>query len=100
VNRMHRTALPEAATLPAARAEAAADALAAKPDDPATRLAEAALRVHAELAGAAEHDARMAKRFAAAHPTVPVLAVPALPADVHDLDGLRRIGMLLDPAAH
>ena len=30
-------------------------------------LAEAALRVHAEIAAAAEHDARMAKRFSAAH---------------------------------
>jgi hypothetical protein len=34
----------------------------------------------------------MARRFAAAHPGVPMVAVPALPADVHDLDGLRRIG--------
>ncbi len=95
VNRMHRTAMPAASPLAAARADAAADALAAKPDDPATRLAEAALRVHAELAGAAEQDARMARRFAAAHPGVPVVAVPALPVDVHDLDGLRTIGTLL-----
>jgi anion-transporting ArsA/GET3 family ATPase len=98
VNRIRRTSLPEGVSLPAARAEAAADALAAKPDDPAIHLAEAALRVHAELAAAAEHDARMTKRFAAAHPGVPVIAVPALPADVHDLDGLRRIGELLAPA--
>jgi anion-transporting ArsA/GET3 family ATPase len=98
VNRIRRTSLPEGTTLPAARAEAAAEALAAKPRDPATVLAEAALRVHAELAAGAEHDARMAKRFAAAHPGVPVVAVPALPADVHDLDGLRRIGALLGPS--
>jgi anion-transporting ArsA/GET3 family ATPase len=98
VNRIRRTSLPEGTTLPAARAEAAADALAAKPEDPATLLAEAALRVHAELAAAAEHDARMTKRFAAAHPGVPVIAVPALPVDVHDLDGLRQIGELLGPA--
>ena len=95
VNRMRETSLPAGTSLPAARAEAAADALAAKPDDPATRLAEAALRVHVELASAAEHDARMARRFAAAHPRVPMVCVPALPADVHDLDGLRRIGELL-----
>jgi hypothetical protein len=37
----------------------------------------------------------MARRFAAAHPDVPTVAVPALPTDVHDLDGLRRIGALL-----
>ena len=96
VNRMHRTAMPEDLSLPAARAEAAADVLAAKPDDPAMRLAESALRVHAELATSAEHDTRMARRFAAAHPTVPVIAVPALPVDVHDLDGLRQIGALLE----
>jgi len=51
--------------------------------------------VHAEVAAAAEHDLRMAKRFASAHPDVASIAVPALPADVHDLDGLRRIGELL-----
>jgi anion-transporting ArsA/GET3 family ATPase len=98
VNRMRQTSLPEGTSLPAARAEAAAEALAAKADDPATRLAEAALRVHAELAAAAEHDARMARRFAAAHPGVPTVPVPALPADVHDLDGLRQIGKLLGPS--
>jgi hypothetical protein len=38
----------------------------------------------------------MARRFAAAHPAVPIITVPALSADVHDLDGLRQIGDLLD----
>jgi hypothetical protein len=37
----------------------------------------------------------MARRFAAAHPEVPIVAVPALAADVHDLDGLRTIGSML-----
>jgi hypothetical protein len=37
----------------------------------------------------------MSRRFAAAHPDVPTVSVPALPADVHDLAGLRRIGELL-----
>ena len=99
VNRMRQTDLDQ--PLAAARAEAAADALAAKPttaDDPAARLAIAALRVHAELASAAEHDQRMAKRFAAAHPSVASVAVPALAADVHDLDGLRQIGEFLSTA--
>jgi hypothetical protein len=31
----------------------------------------------------------------AAHPDVAVVSVPALPTDVHDLDGLREIGRLL-----
>ena len=92
VNRMHYTAVSE--PLAAARAEAAADALAAKAD-PNLDLTVAALRVHAEVAAAAEHDARMAKRFSTAHPGVPVVALPALTADVHDLEGLREIGSLL-----
>jgi len=96
INRVHRTApVDGGAALTAARAEAAADALAAKPPSRAGSLAEAALRVHVEIASAAEQDARMSKRFCAAHPDVAVVAVPALPVDVHDLDGLRTIGDLL-----
>ena len=37
----------------------------------------------------------MVARFAAAHPDVPELQVPALPTDVHDLAGLRLIGAAL-----
>lgn len=90
VNRVHQ-AVPG---LTARRAEAAADALAEKAN-PDLALAEAALRVHVETALSAEQDARMARRFAAAHPDVATVRVLALPADVHDLDGLRRIGELL-----
>jgi hypothetical protein len=94
VNRT-RMAAPVAGGEPisAARAELAADALAKK--DPKATLALAALRVHAEIATAAEHDARMTKRFSSAHPQVPLVSVPALPADVHDLEGLRTIGNLI-----
>ena len=96
VNRMRRTAdVPGGAPLSAGRAEACADALAGKPESDAGALALAALRVHAEVAAAAEHDARMSQRFSAAHPDVAVVEVPALAADVHDLDGLREIGELL-----
>ena len=38
------------------------------------------------------------QRFTAAHPRVPTVSVPALPGDVHDLDGLREIGDLLAEA--
>jgi anion-transporting ArsA/GET3 family ATPase len=95
VNRVHRVQVSGAPKLTAARAEAAAEALAAKPASAAGALAEAALRVHAEVASAAEHDARMTKRFCAAHPEVAVVEVPALPVDIHDLDGLRTVGELL-----
>jgi anion-transporting ArsA/GET3 family ATPase len=96
INRVHRTVpVTGVPRLSAARAEAAADALGAKPASAAGSLAEAALRVHAEVASAAEQDARMARRFCAAHPEVAVVEVPALPVDIHDLDGLRAVGALL-----
>jgi hypothetical protein len=95
VNRTHRTvAVRGVEPLSAARAEVAAEK-AAKGSGPGAALAEAALRVHAEIAQIADHDARMARRFAAAHPHVPLIAVPALASDVHDLAGLRTIGTLL-----
>jgi hypothetical protein len=95
INRVHRTA-PVSGTPPlsAARAAAAADALATKASADA-QLAALALRVHAETAALAENDARMAKRFCAAHPAVPVVVLPALAADVHDIDALQEIGELL-----
>ncbi|MDT4914870.1 MAG: hypothetical protein QOC66_3998 [Pseudonocardiales bacterium] len=94
VNRTRRAVPVEGSQpLSAARAELAADAL--RGDDPASALARAALLVHHEIASAAEHDARMTKRFSSAHPQVPLVTVPALPADVHDIEGLRTIGGLL-----
>ncbi len=98
VNRTHRTAPTDLADpLTAAQAEVAAAALVDEHDADAasSSLAAAALRVHAEVASVAEHDARMTRRFAAAHPEVPLVAVPALPADVHDLAGLQSIGTML-----
>jgi anion-transporting ArsA/GET3 family ATPase len=94
VNRTRRVATIDAVEpLTAARAELAAESLGE--DDEESRLARAALRVHAEIAAAAEHDTRMTRRFCSAHPEVPVAGVTALPSDVHDLDGLRTIGLLL-----
>jgi anion-transporting ArsA/GET3 family ATPase len=96
LNRVHVAATgPGGEALPARKAEAAADTLAAKPPTALTELAEAALRVQVEIALTADHDARMAKRFAAAHPDVAIRMVRALPTDVHDLDGLRAVGALL-----
>jgi anion-transporting ArsA/GET3 family ATPase len=94
VNRTRRLAAVKGAEpLTAARAELAADSLTG--EDAEEQLARAALRVHAEIAVAAEHDARMTRRFCSAHPAVPVVGVTALPSDVHDLEGLRTIGLLL-----
>jgi anion-transporting ArsA/GET3 family ATPase len=52
----------------------------------------AALRLHASRMSLGERERRVAGAFTSAHPAVPVLEVPALPEDVHDLAGLRRVG--------
>ena len=36
-------------------------------------------------------EQRVAGAFTSAHPAVPVVEIPALPEDVHDLTGLRRL---------
>ena len=53
------------------------------------------LRLHADQSRMVDREARLRERFAAAHPEVPTAVVPALAGDVHDLDGLRRVGELL-----
>jgi anion-transporting ArsA/GET3 family ATPase len=88
VNRTH----PVLADLPAARALAAADSLESNGAAP---LAAAVLRLHADRVEVAERETRMLGRFCGAHPDVPVVGVPALAADVYDLDSLREIGRRL-----
>jgi hypothetical protein len=39
----------------------------------------------------ATREQRLADRFTAAHPQVPIRTVPAAAGDVHDLDGLRTM---------
>jgi hypothetical protein len=46
-----------------------------------------------------ERERRLEEHFTAAHPVIPVVEVPAQPEDVHDLDGLRAIGVELARAA-
>lgn len=53
------------------------------------------LRLHADRVRMCEREAVLRGRFAAAHPQVPTVVVPALAGDVHDLEGLRRVGDLL-----
>jgi anion-transporting ArsA/GET3 family ATPase len=53
------------------------------------------LRLHADRSRIVEREALLRSRFAAAHPGVDTAVVPALPTDVHDLDGLRLVGELL-----
>lgn len=74
--------------------EAMAAAARLWPRDPAS-LTAGLLRLHADRARIVQRESRLRARFAAAHPQVPTVVVPALPEDVHDLAGLRRVGQLL-----
>ena len=56
------------------------------------------LRLHADRTRMGEREAILRGRFAAAHPQVPTVVVPALAGDVHDLEGLRKVGELLGSA--
>ncbi len=58
-------------------------------------LAAGLLRLHADRLVLVERERRLTGRFATTHPDVPTAVLPALPSDVHDLDGLRRVGDLL-----
>ena len=64
---------------------------------PTTRATRGGLlRLHAERMRTIEREQSMRDRFTAAHPKVPIVDVPALPGDVHDLAGLRGVGDVLD----
>jgi len=86
LNRVHTTAAPR---LSVQRSVAAAEALEESGD---SQLTAAVLRIHAERVATAARDGRLAERFTAAHPSVPVVKIAAQASDVHDLAGLRRIG--------
>lgn len=58
----------------------------------AERLAARLLRLHAERMQLVARERRTRDRFVSVHPEVPIVDVPALPGDVHDLEGLREIG--------
>jgi anion-transporting ArsA/GET3 family ATPase len=62
-------------------------------------LAAGLLRLHAERARIHAREQQLRRRFTAAHPRVPVVDIPALAGDVHDLAGLREIGSALAGAA-
>jgi anion-transporting ArsA/GET3 family ATPase len=87
LNRVHEVAVPHLAAADAERASAAvAD------EHP---LAAQVLAVHAALAARAEREQVLAGRFTRAHPNVAVATIAAQPVDVHDVDGLREIGVTM-----
>ena len=81
--------------LSADAAMAAAEKLRDGDADPADELTAGLLRLHADRVRIVERERTLRSRFATAHPGVATAVVPALAGDVHDLDGLRRIGQLL-----
>jgi anion-transporting ArsA/GET3 family ATPase len=86
LNRVQTTGVP---SLSAARAAAGAETLDENRDH---ALTAGLLRMHAERMRMIEREQSLRGRFAAAHPRVPIVDVPAQPGDVHDLDGLRVVG--------
>lgn len=74
--------------------EAMAASARLRKQDPGS-LTAGLLCLHADQTRIVEREALLRERFAAAHPQVPTAVVPALAGDVHDLDGLRRVGALL-----
>ncbi|MDH6119300.1 anion-transporting ArsA/GET3 family ATPase [Kitasatospora sp. GAS204A] len=61
----------------------------------AEALAAGLLRLHAERVEVMGREQRTRDRFVSVYPDVPLVEVPALAGDVHDLDGLRLIGRQL-----
>lgn len=88
LNRVHASAVPG---LSAARSLGAAENLSGD----TAALTEAVLRLHAERMVTVAREQRLRERFTRAHPEVAVRTVAALATDVHDLDALRHIGVLL-----
>jgi anion-transporting ArsA/GET3 family ATPase len=89
VNRVHRSA---AEVLTERKADAAADRLEESGEHP---LVTAVLRLHADRMATAAQERSLQQRFTRAHPAVPVVEVRAQRGDVHDLDGLRAVGVEL-----
>ncbi|MFI1092119.1 ArsA family ATPase [Streptomyces sp. NPDC020917] len=70
--------------------------------DRTERLTAGLLRLHAERMQVVARERRTRDRFVSVHPEVAMVDVTALPGDVHDLEGLRAIGLRLSggqPAA-
>jgi anion-transporting ArsA/GET3 family ATPase len=86
LNRVHTNPVAE---LSGSRSLAAAESLEESGSHAATA---ALLRLHAERVAVCARETRLRERFVQAHAEVPVGTVTAFASDVHDLEGLRRIG--------
>lgn len=86
LNRTH----PPLADLSAGTAEVAAGTLATS-----APLAAAVLDIHARRLAVRSAELHMRARFDRVHSDLPVVEVPALPSDAHDVPALREIGSRL-----
>lgn len=86
---VNRAAVSDHTDLSVAAAMAATERLGAE------SVTAGLLRIHADRERLVARQRTLRQRFAAAHPQVASVVVPALAGDVHDLDGLREIGRLL-----
>lgn len=93
---INRASPAPAGTLSAEQAMAAVERL--REGDPES-LTAGLLRLHADRTRMVEREGALRDRFATTHPQVATAVVPALAGDVHDLDGLRRVGALLAEGA-
>jgi hypothetical protein len=89
---LNRVQVSRAEDLSADRAAAAAEELE---DGGVHALTAGLLTVHADRMRRRDRERALAARFTSAHPEVPVVQVPALAEDVHDLTGLRDIAAAL-----
>ena len=87
LNRVH----PRLTDLTAERSLAAAEQLDVPDPSSAQALAGGLLRLHAERVEVNRRESRLAERFAASHPGIRLLRLPAQAEDVHDLAGLRAV---------
>ena len=87
LNRVH----PRLTDLTAERSLAAAEQLDVDNPSSAQTLAGGLLRLHAERVELNRRETRHADRFAASHPGISMLRLPAQAEDVHDLEGLRAV---------
>jgi len=89
LNRVHTTAAPQ---LTVERSQVGAEALADLPEHGVT---ERILRVHAERMQRIRRETHLTQRFTASSPQVPIARATAQATDIHDLDGLRALGISL-----
>jgi anion-transporting ArsA/GET3 family ATPase len=89
LNRVHTTEAPDVS---AARAEGAAEEL---DESKSHTLTAALLRLHADTMRVRDRERHLLGRFTGAHPAVAVVTAPALPGDVHDVQGLEEMGAAL-----